>query len=302
VRAFRRDERLGAASPLLLFPDTRRVQHLGIAFSVTMSVQHLYFLFPEGHPAVGRIRRLQALTGAALILPRRLFSHCGGFFSGYLNGFEDMDLCCRVREQGLRLSTVPDSRVLHLTSQTQGRYDRDAENTALFNRRCTGCFRPDLDQQARQDGLATTLTPWLDQVLCLPRERLETLEREHPEPDHEACGEWLHREPLWERPYGVLSRHLADHGRHGEAAAVRELQAYFFPCTATYRALLDTASAAGRERLARDTAMALARVESLLADREGLRRRAQGLHQWARRVGDAGLESQLREWLEDNPA
>ena len=90
----------GAVGPLLLYAD-RTVQHLGITFSIAGTVSHLYRGFPEDHPVVGRKRQLQAITAAALLLRKDLFFEAGAFYPEYLNGFEDVELCARIRQLGL---------------------------------------------------------------------------------------------------------------------------------------------------------------------------------------------------------
>ncbi|MDR2696637.1 MAG: glycosyltransferase family 2 protein, partial [Deltaproteobacteria bacterium] len=126
---------IGMAGPLLLFPESGRVQHCAVVFAPTLEVQHLYFHFPGDHPALRAPRQPQALSGAALLLDRDVFSRCGGFYEGYQNGFEDLDLCCGLRKQGLRLACVPQSIMYHLASQTPGRNDHDSANARLINER-----------------------------------------------------------------------------------------------------------------------------------------------------------------------
>lgn len=174
LEAFRQESNLGACGPLLLYPDTNRVQHLGIAFSPTLGTEHLYANFPATHPVVARRRRLQAITGAAFMTPAPLFKEAGGFFEGYRNGCEDLELCCRLTDLGKTLSVQPQSQLIHLESQTPGRREHDAVNATLLNQRCHGAFGPDLHRQARRDGFDLALTPWLEMfVLLSPKAELE---------------------------------------------------------------------------------------------------------------------------------
>lgn len=77
---------VGAVGPLLLY-ENRTVQHLGVAFSTT-GISHLYSGFPENHPAVGRKRKLQAITGAAMLLRKELFFEVGAFHEGTATGLK----------------------------------------------------------------------------------------------------------------------------------------------------------------------------------------------------------------------
>lgn len=112
----------------LLYQD-RTVQHAGVAVDRCSHMPyHIYRGFAETHPAVNKRRELNAVTGACLLIRRPLFRDVGGFDEGYLNGFEDVDLCFKVREQGHVIVYQPKSVVFHLESQTPGRKQHDAEN------------------------------------------------------------------------------------------------------------------------------------------------------------------------------
>lgn len=112
----------------LLYQD-RTVQHAGVAVDRrSHTPYHIYRGFAETHPAVNKRRELNAVTGACLLIRRPLFRDVGGFDEGYLNGFEDVDLCFKVRERGHAIVYQPKSVVFHLESQTPGRKQHDAEN------------------------------------------------------------------------------------------------------------------------------------------------------------------------------
>jgi len=55
----------------------------------------------------------EAVSGAAMLLPRALFEQLGGFDEGYFLHCEDLDLCRRVRDRGHRVLLAGDVRVLH---------------------------------------------------------------------------------------------------------------------------------------------------------------------------------------------
>ncbi len=300
LAAFQADPGLGAAGPLLLYPGSGRVQHLGIAFAPTLAVEHLYEQFPATHPAVRKRRRLQAATGAALMLRLDLFRACGGFFEEYVNGSEDMDLCCRVREHGLTIACIPESTVQHVTSATPGRFSHDDANAALLRRRCPDGFAPDLHALAREDGYELRLTPWLSSHLALPPEREQELARALAGPADP--GRWLEAllaEPLWAGGYAAVGRHLEGRGLWAEATELRFLEVTFFPTTESYKALRRAAGKAGHLDLARDAATRLEHIAALLADQERLavtaraaaeRLRAQGEEDLARRCEEIGKE------------
>ena len=142
LEAIKKDSRLAGVGPLLLFPeDSLRagcVQHLGMAVSHGPEFRHLYELFPASHPAVRKRRKLNVITAAALLMPLPLFRAQDGFFEGFVNGMEDVDLCCRISRRGGYFSVIPESIVHHHTNQTAGRFAKESENQRLLLTRCRG--------------------------------------------------------------------------------------------------------------------------------------------------------------------
>ena len=301
LAALRDSPRLGAVGPLLLYPEGERVQHLGIAFNPYLATEHLYANFPAGHPAVSAGRRLQAITGAAMLMPKDLFLAAGGFHEGYRNGCEDLELCGRLRELGKEVAVIPQSRIIHLESQTPGRSDHDSANFKLLNERCLGCFAPDLHKLAKQDGFELGLTPWLETFVCLPAWREAELCASHaPAGAPPQPGLWweiLQKEPLWQTGYALLAEYLEQAGGYAEAAGVRLLEASFFPFLTSYRALARVASLAENVDLAGQSTSKIEQILGLLNDADALAAKARGMAKWARRAGEADLEMLYSGWL-----
>ncbi|MFV0421827.1 glycosyltransferase family 2 protein [Oleidesulfovibrio sp.] len=300
MKSFDEDPRLGAVGPLLLYPDSDRVQHAGIAFTPALRTQHLYANFPASHPVVQVRRNLQAITGACLMLPRKLFMACGGFYKGYKNGSEDLELCSRIRELGKRLTCIPQSKVYHLESQTPGRGDDDDLNAALLNERCKGCFGPDMHKYAARDGYRFAITPWLESYVTLPDEReAELNERLKNGFDAGVCWQSLQEEPLWQTGYVLLASYLEQSGMFVEASGVCLLQTYFFPMLPHYRQLASTAAMAGNADLAEQAIAKVEHIDSLLEDVGALTKKAAGLANWARKAGESDLQNMYEGWLRD---
>lgn len=289
---------VGMAGPLLLLPGSHRVQHCGIVFAPTLEVAHLYAFFPGNHPLVRKSRVVQALTGAAFLLPTRLFHQCGGFHQGYVNGFEDLDLCCSVRRQGLRLVSVPQSVIFHLTSQTPGRFDHDAPNTRLLNHRWPDGFIPDLHRLGLEDGFVPVLSPALELYLALPKEHEDA--RTHAftlQFDEDRCRRRLHAEPLWQGGYTLLARHLENQARWADACDVRATLVRFFPLPEHAAALARTAARASDTALAEQAGQAARDLLRTAADVPALIQKAQALAQWGQDRGDADLAGLYQGWL-----
>lgn len=57
---------------------------------------------------------VDAVSGALMLLPRRAFDQAHGFDESYFLHFEDLDLCRRVRDAGLRVACVNAVPVVHI--------------------------------------------------------------------------------------------------------------------------------------------------------------------------------------------
>lgn len=59
------------------------------------------------------VQPVDIVSGAAMLLPRAAFDAVGGFDEGYFLHCEDMDLCRRVRDAGLRVVCANAVRIVH---------------------------------------------------------------------------------------------------------------------------------------------------------------------------------------------
>lgn len=117
------------------------VQHAGVAIDRNnLTPYHIYAGFAGDHPAVNKRRELNAVTGACLLIRRSMFAELGGFDEGYRNGFEDIDLCLRVREKQGRIVYQPRSVLYHLESQTPGRKAHEQANGRRLHQRWGHCW------------------------------------------------------------------------------------------------------------------------------------------------------------------
>jgi GT2 family glycosyltransferase len=136
----------------LLYP-TGVVQHAGIVFGQDGYPHNAYAGFPADHPVVNRPRRLQAVTGACMLVRRPTFERAGGFDRGFLNSMEDVDLCLRIGEAGGEVHYCPRATVVHFESATRGQSDRFESSVALYRRRWRQRVRRDDLAVYAEDGL-----------------------------------------------------------------------------------------------------------------------------------------------------
>ncbi len=113
---------VGVVGATLLYP-SGTLQHAGMFPLPDGRWDHAYRGFPADHPGADgellRVRSVPAVTGACLLIARRLFEEVGGFDEALPLTHNDTDLCRRVRERGRRVVVTPHARLFHLESATR---------------------------------------------------------------------------------------------------------------------------------------------------------------------------------------
>lgn len=284
VHAFTENPKLGAVGPLLTYPDGR-VQHLGVSLSPTSAICHLYHQFPSEHRVVGKKRKLQAITAAALLLPKTVFEQAGGFCEQYRNGFEDLDLCALIRRQGLELTCVPTSRIVHLTSQSQGRFDADRENAALFTSRCREDYMPDEHLFAHEDGFALAFHSDFSPYFVYEQQ---------PGTDIARVWEQVQAEPFWEQGYAALLCFFREKKMWAEALELLQMQQAFFYSYECVVEILRVATRLGRKDILMDAQTQLA---ALTEKQKTALKRCLRAREHALRAQDTILLSACDTWL-----
>jgi GT2 family glycosyltransferase len=123
----------GVVAPRLLFEDGG-IQHAGMRL-----VQQPGGLWANTHPGKGLpdsgsgpARECDVLSGACLLIARRLYQQVGGLSEDYILGdFEDSDLCLALRRLGRRNWLLPAVALYHLERQSQNAIGDAAWRTGL---------------------------------------------------------------------------------------------------------------------------------------------------------------------------
>ena len=123
------DDRVGITGATLLYPD-RTIQHVGLAPTGPDGAwEHPYRHESESHSGIEgelrRIRTVPAVTGACLLLRRKLFEKVGGFDPRHAVTMNDVDLCNRVQQLGKLVAITPFARLVHFESLSRG-YSHEA--------------------------------------------------------------------------------------------------------------------------------------------------------------------------------
>ncbi len=107
---------VGIVGPKLVTIDGKEIQHGGYVFNHERNVFYpLYQGLEPSNSLVNRMRDLPALLGACLLFRRSDYESIGGMVDYAL---EDIDLCLKLGEKGLRTLLAPKSVVLHHSSAT----------------------------------------------------------------------------------------------------------------------------------------------------------------------------------------
>jgi tetratricopeptide (TPR) repeat protein len=140
----------------LIYPNGK-TQHAGVAFNEQGIGYHIFNGLDANDPAVTRKRFMQCVTAACMIMRRELFHALSGFDEGYVNGYEDVDLCLRAGEAGKKILYAPDSSLIHFEETSEGRKSHDEPNSRRYFARWQGKIRCDDNDYYRLEGFRKEL-------------------------------------------------------------------------------------------------------------------------------------------------
>jgi GT2 family glycosyltransferase len=128
---------VGAVGALLIYED-RTVQHAGVALGMRGTADHVMRGFPAGVDgyagSLACAREVSAVTGACMIMRKSLFQEIGGFNEHFFTAYQDVDLCLRMRERGLRLICTPRAMAVHHESVSRQSYYDMIDRMLLLDR------------------------------------------------------------------------------------------------------------------------------------------------------------------------
>jgi len=161
----RSDPGVGAVGSKLLYPDMT-IQHAGVAIVEDLKngdpllAQNILVGQPHDHPQTKLIISLQAVTAACLLSPRTIFNQVDGFDEGYWNGYEDVDLCFRLRQAGYEVVYQPHSEVIHHESKSgPERFKKVSDNINRLHEKWLGKIALDFRIEANGEAVQLNDTP-----------------------------------------------------------------------------------------------------------------------------------------------
>jgi GT2 family glycosyltransferase len=184
---------IGCVGAVLTYPDGS-LQHAGVVVGMHGGADHAYRQLPPDHAVHrGRSRYLSgwgAVTGACLMVRRKLFQQLGGFDERLPVEFNDIEFCLRLGALGYRHVVVPEATLLHRESQSRPAEASATAGPALERLRCrwsarlsaTAPWWPQACSQYHGDGrprsgldpFFTLLSPLRDATIVWPSHRAAT--------------------------------------------------------------------------------------------------------------------------------
>ena len=135
---------IGIAGAILQYPNGT-LQHAGVVLGMGDAAGHCGRFQMNSHlwPWLRMTRDVTAVTGAMLAIRADLFQQLRGFDAAFPVNYNDVDLCLRVRQTGLRVVCLDLGTVVHRESQTRIGGTRYQERDALYIRWPEVLARPD---------------------------------------------------------------------------------------------------------------------------------------------------------------
>jgi len=145
LKCIQEDENRGVVGAKLLYSNNT-VQHAGVAVTDSphpIFPYHIHHKKPSDAPEVNVMKEYQAVTGACMLVRKELFQKMGGFDEEFLNGYEDVDFCFRVREAGHTVFYCPMGVVYHYESTSEGRFASAEHNVKRLHQKWFGKIQSD---------------------------------------------------------------------------------------------------------------------------------------------------------------
>lgn len=113
-------EDVGVVGAKLMYPPQKgfnlggKIQHAGVATTPEGYPYHIHVGQPSDFPQANVRRELNAVTGACMLIRRKMWDELKGFDETYVGGeFEDIDFSWRAREAGWKIIYQPKAELLH---------------------------------------------------------------------------------------------------------------------------------------------------------------------------------------------
>jgi|GEM_PF-569222 len=166
---FNEDKNIGIQGAKLTYPNGK-IQHAGIVYGTVKEGlnlhYHLHLAADPDDEKVNKQREFQMVTGALLAISKSTFENINGFDENYYFGYEDLDICLKVRKAGLKVIYNPLVEAVHyesITKKQEGieKFERfienpnssDAKNHEYFHNKWGDFLESDAEKYYIEDKL-----------------------------------------------------------------------------------------------------------------------------------------------------
>jgi len=131
---FAQRDDIGAVGAKLYYPDDT-VQHAGVILGLGGVAGHSHKYYPRSHAGyfmrLSTAQNFSSVTGACMMVPKKVFTEVGGFDDAYRIAFNDVDFCMRIRQKGYSIVFTPYAELYHYESKSRG-YEDTPEKIRRF--------------------------------------------------------------------------------------------------------------------------------------------------------------------------
>ncbi len=146
LMTFAMDPEVGGVGARLLYPDGK-IQHAGMAGGVMGSCTHVFIGQQASVATYGGWaevhREWSMVTGAVFATRKSLLERVNGYDERFALEFNDVDLCLRMRQLGLRIVYTPFAELTHFESASRGPQRNSPCEIANFLERWRGFLTDD---------------------------------------------------------------------------------------------------------------------------------------------------------------
>lgn len=116
-----RDSKVGIVAPQLL--EGKKIQQSVSNFPTLWGAMQEYFLgkkkaYSQYAPNTDKEVEVKVVYGAAMLIKKDVFNPVGGFDERYFLYYEDIDLCKKISQMGLKIMYLPHAKIDHLVGQS----------------------------------------------------------------------------------------------------------------------------------------------------------------------------------------
>jgi len=114
INCLKANPKVGIVGTKLVYPQSRKIQHAGVVFSLKGKPFHIYRNQRSTNRRVNIQKLYDAVTAACMLIRGNVIKELGGFDERFkIGGYEDVDLCLRARLRKYKILYCPKSEMVH---------------------------------------------------------------------------------------------------------------------------------------------------------------------------------------------